>query len=137
MGSLRALAAGRRAAERKMHDTCTIVRPGEESTDEDGDVTTPSTAVYGTVLEPGKCNVATYEAQESNPEAGGATLTVQRYRFDVPVGSCVPAIGDVATIQTAAADPNLPGRRYRVVALLHKSKATAYRLGVEEVVTDG
>lgn len=127
------LERGRAAAARQMRDTCTIVRPGEPAADGDGKVTTPTTPVYGTDLEPGRCKVQTYEAQERNPEVAGATMTVQRYRLDVPVGSCTPAIGDVATIQTAASDPNLPGRKYRVVALLHKTSATAYRLGVEEL----
>lgn len=129
MGVLQLLAAGRRAAEAKMLDTCTAGRPGEEETDGQGNVTTPLTPLYA-----GRCLVQTYEAQESNPVAGGATLTVQRYRVDVPVGAFAPAIGDVITINTAAADPNLAGRVYRVVALLHKSQATAYRLGVRELV---
>lgn len=130
MGVLQALAAGRRAAEAKMLDTCTAGRPAEEDeTDGEGNVTTPLTPLYA-----GKCLVQTYEAQETNPVSGGATLTVQRYRVDVPVGSFAPAIGDVIQITAAAADPNLVGRRYRVVALLHKSQATAYRLGVREIV---
>lgn len=129
MGVLQLLAAGRRAAEAKMLDTCITGRPGEETTDGAGNVTVPLEPLYA-----GRCLVQTYEAQESNPVAGGATLTVQRYRVDVPVGSFAPAIGDVITIITAAADPNLAGRTYRVVALLHKSQATAYRLGVQELV---
>lgn len=120
---------GRRMAESLMLDTCTIVRLGTPVTDADGDVTMPApTQVYS-----GKAKVQTYEAQESNPEAGGATLTVQRYALHIPVGSYVPEIGHLATIAASALDPNMVGRKYRVVALLHKSLATAYRLGVEEV----
>lgn len=123
-----AIARGREVAESLMLDTCTIVRLGELVTDPDTGVTTPSE----TTLYTGKAKVQGLDPQEMNPEAGGATLTVQRYRVDVPVGSYRPAVGDVVEIGTARLDPNLIGRRYRVVALLHKSYATAYRMAVEE-----
>lgn len=129
-----ALDMGREAAAELMTSSCTIVRKGKPVTDGDGDVVTPETLVYGTVLKPGRCKVQTYEAQEATPEAGGATVTVQRYRLDVPVGSYAPQIGDVATIRTETRDPQLVGRKFRVAALLHKSQATAYRLGVKEVL---
>ncbi len=79
---------------------------------------------------PGK--VTTYEPQESSPEAAGATFTVQRYRLHIPVGSCAPKVGMIATVSSVL-DPGLTGREFRVVALLHKSFTTAYRLMVEEV----
>ena len=52
----------------------------------------------------------------------------------VPVAAFVPVVGHVITITAATIAPGLVGREYRVVALLHKSLATAYRLGVEEIV---
>jgi hypothetical protein len=118
---------GRRAAESLMRDTCaiTVVDAG------DPDPITgerPRTTAYT-----GKCKVQSLVAQETNPEAADATYTVQRYRVDVPVGSYSPAIGDEVTVTAATFDPNLAGRVYRVVALLHKTAATAYRLAVEEV----
>lgn len=123
-----ALLAGRARAESLMLDSCTIGDLGDPATDPDtGEVTTPIDALYA-----GRCKVQTWEAQESNPEAGGAVLTVQRYAVHIPVGSYAPAIGHVVEVSSAALDPNLTGRRYRVVALLHKTLATAYRLGVEE-----
>jgi hypothetical protein len=136
MGVTRLLAAGRRRAEALMVDRCVIRRPRPPVTDpETGKVTTPLEPVYGTEAEPGRCKVQAYEAQEATPESGGATLTVQRYRVDVPVsapGGYVPQVGDVVEVVTAAADPNLAGRTYRTAGLLHKSLATAYRLGVQE-----
>lgn len=81
----------------------------------------------------GPCKVQALNAQEGNPEAGEAIFTVQRYRVDVPVGSFEPSVGDVVTITAATLDPYLVGRTFRVVALLHKTAATAYRLAVEEV----
>ena len=119
---------GRRIAESLMLDTCTIGTLGETTTDPDtGETTTPLVVGYT-----GPCKVQTWEAQESNPEAGSAVLTVQRYQVHIPVGSFAPQVGQVVEIGTAALDPNLTGRRYRVAALLHKTLATAYRLGVLE-----
>lgn len=126
--ALAAIQRGRVLAEALMLDACTIGDLGDPATDPDtGVVTTPIDPLYT-----GPAKVQTWEAQESNPEAGGAVLTVQRYQVHIPVGSYAPEIGHVVEITTAALDPNLSGRRYRVVALLHKTLATAYRLGVQE-----
>ena len=109
-----------------MVDTCTITVPGEGEPDPvTGDV--PRVTVYT-----GRCKVQSFDAQESNPEAAGTVYTVQRYRVDVPVGSFRPVVGAEVTMGGVAFDPNLSGRKYRVVGLLHKSMATAYRLAVEE-----
>lgn len=120
---------GRRMAERLMLDTVTVSRPDVSVAPDPLTGQPVLTAIYAGV---GK--VQTYEAQESTPESGGHVFTQQRYRVDIPVGSCSPAVGDVVSITTATLDANLAGRKYRVVALLHKTAATAYRLGVEEVV---
>lgn len=136
------MAPKRRRAESLMFDTCVISAPGESVTDPVTDVvTTPLVQLYpdpswpaGHRWKHGPCKVQTWEAQESNPEAGGGTFTVQRYRIDVPVGSFAPDVGHVVELKTAALDPNLAGRWYRVAALLHKTMATAYRLGVSEEV---
>ena len=120
------LLRGRRAAEALMVDTLTVSRPG------DPDPLTGLPALTPIYTGPGK--VQTYEAQEANPEAGGHVFTEQRYRVDIPVGSCSPAVGDVVTVAVATLDPGPPVRTYRVAALLHKTYATAQRLGVEEVV---
>jgi len=121
-------AARRRRAESLMLDTCTVAPV--TGVDESTGAPTLGTAVYT-----GKCKVQTSQAQEANPEAGGATYTVQRYAVHVPVGAFVPVVGHVVTITAVDVhgDPNLVGRQYRVVALLHKSQPTAYRLGVEAV----
>lgn len=129
-------------AESAMLDRCTAGIPGPTVTDPNtGETTTPETVIYPDPAWPddhpwkhGPCKVQTYEAQESNPEVGGAVMTVQRYAVHFPVGSFAPDVGVAIHLHTAAIDPNLAGRNYRVVALLHKSMATAYRLGVEETV---
>jgi hypothetical protein len=130
MSAQTAILAGRRRAESLMVDACTVGRPGETTTDPDtGELVTPLTPLYA-----GKAKVQSYLPQELNPEVGESMLTVQRYFVHVPVGSFSPEVGDVVEITAAALDANLVGRAYRVVALLHKSLATAYRLGVEEMV---
>lgn len=125
-----ALLAGRVAAERLMLDTCTI-HDGSGGFDPESGEPTLGEPIYS-----GRCKVATYEPYERNPEAAGGTLTIQRYSVHVPVARTEtdyrPDEGHVVTITAAESDPHLVGREYRVVALLHKSHATAYRLGVEE-----
>ena len=124
------LLAGRRAAEALMVDECTVRTVTGRATDP---TTGKGTPTYSAPLYLGKCRVQSFQPQERSPEAGGATLTVQRYAVHVPVEAFAPAVGQVITITAAAGDANLVGRQYRVVALLHKSLATAYRLSVEEV----
>jgi hypothetical protein len=112
-----------------MLDTCTVQTVTGETTD---DLTGATVPIYELAYT-GRCKVQTAEALERNPETGGATLTVQRLTVHVPVGSFAPAVGQVVTVTATALDPYLVGRQFRVVALLHKTAATAYRLGVEEV----
>jgi hypothetical protein len=114
-----------------MVDACTVKTVTGKSANASTGVVTPT---YSAALYTGKCKVATFEPHERSPEVGGAVVTVQRYAVHVPVGAFVPDVGQVVTITTCALDANLVGKRFRVVALLHKSLATAYRLGVEEVV---
>ena len=117
-----------------MLDAGTIARPGAAVDELTGAPTWTKVYPVDPAVATGPMSVETYEAQEANPEVAGAQVTLQRYRVKVPVGTYAPAIGDVATITAAALDANLVRRKYRVVALLHKTAATAYRLGVEEVL---
>jgi hypothetical protein len=106
-----------------MVDACTIERGG-------GDPDPITGAPARTEVYDGACQVQTWEAQESRPEAGEFRYTQQRYTVKVPVGSYRPEVGDLVTITKTLLDPYLVGREFRVVALLHKSLATAYRLAV-------
>ena len=124
--------AGRRASLATMIDTCIVERVTGETTDADGNVTTTYVTVYA-----GPAKRQTYEAQESSPEAGGATYTVQRYADHLPLDGWAaggPRVGDVVTWTDCPLDPERVGTKDRVVALLHKTAATAYRLGVEAVL---
>lgn len=129
MTATSALHAGRAAAKLLMLDVCQITRPGEQVTDRrSGSVyAVPDALVYD-----GCCKVQTWQPFEQNPEAGAHTYTVQRYSVHVPVGAYAPHVGDVVTLTVCELDPGLPGRVLRVVALLHKSYATAYRLAVTD-----
>jgi len=123
-------AARRRRVESLMLDTCTVGNPTGAITNETtGVVTVTYTNVYT-----GRCKVQSTSGTESNPTVGGATFTVLRSEVHVPVGAFTPDDGQVVTITACALDALLVGRVFRVVSLLHKSQATAYRLGVEEVV---
>jgi len=126
----------RAEAEARMRDTCAVRRVTGTATDAAGNVTpTLSEPVYGPGLAPhaGKCRVQATAAQEQTASLAEHTMTLQRYTVHVPVAAFEPAVGDVITIVDAVDDEHLAGRTFRVVALLHKSQATAYRLGVQEV----
>lgn len=131
MSATSTVQAGRAAAAALMLDACQITHPGEQVTDRR---TGAVYAVPDALVYTGRCKVQSYQPFEQNPEAGAHTYTVQRYTVHVPVASYVPHIGDVVTITAAALDPALVGRTYRVVALLHKSLATAYRLAITDEV---
>lgn len=118
---------GRTFIEGLMLDAGVIAHPGA-TVDELTGVPTWTTAYTG------KLSIESYQPQESNPEVVGAQVTLQRSIVKVPVGAYAPAVGDRVTVTSSTLDPATVGRKYRVVALLHKTAATAYRLGVEEVL---
>jgi len=128
-----ALDLGREIAEELMPDRCQIARgAGVPATDPTtGEVTTTPNVVYD-----GPCRVQSWAAQESTPEAATGVFTLQRYTVSVPVAKTAqgyePEPGDDVTITAAENDPHLVGREFQVKAPLHKSRATAYRLAVEE-----
>ena len=132
------LGMARDLALSRMTDTSTLDLMGPLTTNPDGSVTQIVTQVYPDPAWPlthpwaaGPCFVQAYDQQSTTPEAGGATYTIRRYRYDIPAGSCAPDVGMVATILTSEHDPNLAGDQLRIVSLLHKAAATAYRLGAE------
>lgn len=122
----------RAQAESMMRDTCRITRGTTVDTDPDtGAVTESPNVVYE-----GRCKVQTWEGYESTQEAGTASLTSQRYQVHIPVAKTAddykPKRGDDVEILAAELDPHLAGETFNVAALLHKTLATAYRLGVTE-----
>lgn len=133
MSAVTATLAGRRAAERQMIDSCTIARPGPSVEDPVTGIPAPSsTPVYS-----GRCKVQNLDPQEAALLTGGAVVVSQRYRVDIPVGAYSPAVGDVVTIVATVLDPNMVGRGYRVLAPMHKTAATAYRMAVTDAEVAG
>jgi hypothetical protein len=94
--------------------------------DGDGREVPARAVIYGPAVEPhkGKCKVQANQLTDMSPEVGGATLTVQRYRVDIPVSAGPIEVGDL--IETR-------GRQFRVTGLHDKTWQTAQRLPVEEV----
>jgi hypothetical protein len=127
-----ALRRGRSRAEALMVDQCTITRvtgePGPLDPETGERPPAPTITVYN-----GRCKVQTFEPNPSRPESGDHVYTVQRYSVHLPVSAPVTQVGDLVEITAAAADPELVGRRYEVVGLMHKSLATARRMLVDEV----
>jgi hypothetical protein len=116
-------------AESLMLDSCTVHRPGIPVTDPETGVVAPSLTLVYT----GVCKIQQTISQASNPTAGGHSFTVQDSRVDFPVSAGPFAVDDVVTMTASVLDPQLVGRKLRVVELFHKSYATAQRTRVEEV----
>jgi hypothetical protein len=123
------IVAARRAAERLMVDACTVRRVTGEATDPD----TGSVAPTYDQIYTGKCKVQAQGVISRVHTAGEHQFVVQHNRIDLPAGSAAVIVGDVVDVTASVNDPALVGRRFRVIELLHKSFASAQRLGVEEV----
>ena len=138
------IAQGRADAEALMTDRCGVRRPrrdasGQLITETDpvtGVVTPVFDVIYNPDAEPhrGKCKLQTYEGHETDRETGGASQTIQRSSAHVPFGAFRSAPGDVLTILEAD-DALLVGRSFRITQEYPvKSKATSYRIFVDENV---
>ena len=138
------LAAGlaelRRHAISRMRATCVIERPGEDDTDENGDVTTPFTQIYPDPEWPddhphadGKCYTR-YPglAWEQTPEVAGATIVSSRLVVSIPHG-VVARPGDVVTILSDPDNSQMIGTRLRVASIDDQSQATRQRLVVDDL----
>lgn len=131
MSAASVLAAGRRAAELLMVDECTIGRVTGQSTDPDTGVITDTTAEQYA----GRCRVQQRTASAGERDVGEATVLLLRLEVHVPMTVTGLRVDDVVTITASAHDPDLPGRRFRIRELAHKSHATARRLGCEELTS--
>lgn len=129
---LGALSRGRRMAEKLMTDTCVIRRATGEMVENPDFTVSPA---YETVYT-GKCRAQTYEGHETTLTAAEGTNVVQRSTVQLPVGEYSPRPGDIVTF-TSSHDPLLVGRHFRIVQRYPvKSHATAYRVFVDENVTE-
>lgn len=131
IAATRDLLLGRAAAERLMVDFCTVERAGDPTVDPDTGVVSPAfTSAYS-----GKCKVQSAAGVSSvgNPDAGERQWSVQQLQVHLPVSAPAVSVGDRITVTESQFDPALAGRVFTVRQLLHKSFATAQRLGVDEV----
>lgn len=124
-----AIAAGRRAAEALMVDTCVITYITSTSTDDLTGLVTDQRATRYT----GPCRIQAPAAQGQRDDVGEVTVTVLRLQLQLPtVGSEAVDRGDQVVV-TASVDPALLGRTWVVRDLAHKTHATARRMTIEEV----
>jgi hypothetical protein len=123
---------GRRAAERKMVDSCIITRAtGETVTDPDtGEVTQVRTTIYD-----GKCEVASKNASTAEPEAGGHAFVEVSRTVKIPANAADVKDGDVVKLTTSLLNTFTVGKEYRVDGFTPDSYDTAARLPVKELTS--
>lgn len=116
------LSKARRDAEGLMTDQCTVTRPGESTTDPDtGLPNTGTEQVYE-----GKCKVqtsgglASENVEGSAAQAMGAVSLVWSLYIHFPFGTSLRN-GDLVTV-TKSANPELVGRRYRMISPNRRSR---------------
>lgn len=109
----------RAQAESLMRDTCSVSRVTGAAIVDEREV--PATAaVYA-----GRCKVQELANVETSPDVAGATVTVLRYRLDLPVSAGPFKVGDIATVGA---------RTFRITSMHVKTWQTAQRLPVDEVL---
>lgn len=130
MSRVSVLAAGRRAAEAGMVDTCTITRVTAISTDPVTGHTTPTVeSIYS-----GACRFQEVMAFSRDTSPTPDDPQLMRYRvLQLPVdGTDGIQQGDLVVCNTSVNDPDLVGTHMVVRDESSKSEATSRRLGVEE-----
>ena len=124
----------RRQAESLMLDRGTMRRAtGATTQDPDTGSTVPEFADQFS----SKCKIQTRNLQARESEVGGRTSTTVRVELHLPITAPAVEVGDVweMTRVDARSDRQLLGRKFRVIAPVGKSFATARRLEVEEIVS--
>lgn len=114
-----------------MKDTCSITRDTGTTTNPNTGAVTKNTADIYT----GKCRVQIRLAVVRRRNAGETQVTQTRPELMVPISVLGLRTGDVATITVVdpiAGDVDLIGRVLRIEAPIHKSNATARRMGCTE-----
>lgn len=131
---MRALPALREQAESLMSDAGTMRRATGNTTQ---DPNTGSTIPECADLFTSKAKIQTRNLVAQSSEVGGRTAVTVRVELHLPVSAPAVTVGDVWEVTSVGAlsDTQLLGRKFRVVAPVGKSFATARRLEVEEVVS--
>lgn len=131
MSRVTVLAAGRKAAEAGMVDTCTVRRvTGEAIDDFSGTITK-------TYLSPdpyaGKCRVKQVQALPETHEAGEDYVTLSRLQLQLPVAAVGVQVGDEVHMTSSLNDPELAGKVLRIRGTAEGTEITARRFEVTEV----
>ena len=126
-----AVAAGRRAAEARMTDTCAITRVTGQTTDMDtGQVVDVTEPVYS-----GPCRVQQRSTVASRVDVGEASLLLVALELHLPVAASTDVHAEDAVQIVTSVDPDLVGKHFTVKQVAHKTDATARRLGIQEVTS--
>jgi hypothetical protein len=126
-----ALLRGRKAAEKRMVDQCTITRPGAPVTDpESGVVSASSETIYT-----GKCEVQSKNSSRASPEAGGRVFVEVSRVVKIPANAADVKDGDVVNMTASLLNAFTVGKKYRVEGFTPDSFDTAARLPVQEVTS--
>lgn len=131
MTALGPIRRGRRAAERRMLDTCRIrpVLGVEYDPEQHRDV-----PVYGEPVYEGRCKLQRPRASlPTTPDAGEHRWTLAPLELHLPVdGTAAVSTGHTVEL-TASVDPANVGRVFRIRDDDRKSLQTAIRFAIEEV----
>ena len=122
---------GRRMAESRMTDTCTVTRAGERVWDEEsGSWSAPVTEVFS-----GPCRVKHPVSSARDVDAGSQLAAVSSLEVHLPVSATGVQSGDVLTVTGSATRAEVVGRVFTISAPFDGSQTTALRFRVE--VADG
>lgn len=130
MSAADALLAGRELAEELMVDAGELRGP---------DINGPLgpdrkyTPTPGALKYSGKAKIQTTDTIGNPSQASERVVMRTRFEVHLPMTAPAAAVDDIWTCTASELDPQLVGRRFRVVSLIHKSFMTARRIAVEEV----
>lgn len=125
-----ALLAGRDLAEELMIDAGELRGPDVKGPLGPDRTYTPTP---GPLKYTGKAKMQTTDTIGDPKSAAERVVMRTRFELHLPMSAPAAAVDDVWTMTSSVLDPELAGRRFRVVSLLHKSFMTARRITVEEV----
>lgn len=122
------------AVEALMDDTCTISHDPEGELDDMLDVDSGLLVQpFGTpgLVYSGRCKVSASHTQMKYSEEAGRAVRIQAYSGSIPVGSPMPAEGDILKVTSSRRDPELVDQDFRVVDVIASSWAVQRKFGLE------
>lgn len=121
------LGMGRRMAESRMLDECTITRPGAKAWDEGlGEWITTQVVVYS-----GRCRIKHPSTVARDVEAGSQLLAVSFTEIHLPLTASGVMADDTVTVDASPTRVEQAGRQFIVTAPFDGSQSTALRFRVE------